>query len=104
MVPDTGISLQNRCAGFSLEPKSQNMAAPRKRPFQTIIPGFLMKENAPLMSFGVMGGPIQAQGHLQMVLRMQLRGQDPQMAADAPRWRANDGLGVSCEQTFPMIG
>ena len=101
VVPGTGISLQNRGAGFSLDPKSQNMAAPRKRPFHTIIPGFLMKENAPLMSFGVMGGPIQAQGHLQMVLRTQLWGQDPQMAADAPRWRVNDGLGVSCEHTFP---
>ena len=101
VVPGTGISLQNRGAGFSLDPKSQNMAAPGKRPFHTIIPGFLMKGDAPLMSFGVMGGPIQAQGHLQMVLRTQLWGQDPQMAADAPRWRVNDGLGVSCEQTLP---
>jgi gamma-glutamyltranspeptidase/glutathione hydrolase len=53
------------------------------------------------MSFGVMGGPMQAQGHVQMVLRTQLFGQDPQMAADAPRWRVTEGLGVACETTLP---
>ena len=100
VVPGTGISLQNRGAGFSLDPASPNRVAPGKRPFHTIIPGFLMKGDAPLMSFGVMGGPMQAQGHVQMVLRTQVWGQDPQMAADAPRWRVTDGLGVACETTM----
>jgi gamma-glutamyltranspeptidase/glutathione hydrolase len=101
VVPSTGVSLQNRGAGFSLDPAHQNFVGPNKRPFHTIIPGFVMKGNEPLMSFGVMGGPMQAQGHVQMVLRTQLFGQDPQMAADAPRWRVTEGLGVACETTLP---
>lgn len=100
-VPGTGIHLQNRGAGFSLDPSSQNVVAPGKRPFHTIIPAFLMKGDAPLMSFGVMGGPMQAQGHLQMTLRTQLWSQDVQMAVDAPRWRVTGGLGLACESTFP---
>lgn len=100
-VPDTGIHLQNRGWGFSLDPESANVVGPRKRPFHTIIPGFLMGKTNPIMSFGVMGGPMQAQGHVQMVLRTQLWGQDPQMAADAPRWRVTRGLGVACETTLP---
>jgi gamma-glutamyltranspeptidase/glutathione hydrolase len=99
VVPGTGVSLQNRGAGFSLDPRHQNCVAPNKRPFHTIIPGFLMGPDAPLMSFGVMGGPMQAQGHVQMVLRTQLFGQDPQMAVDAPRWRVTEGLEVACETT-----
>ncbi|MGC3938614.1 gamma-glutamyltransferase family protein [Roseobacter sp. EG26] len=101
VVPGTGIALQNRGAGFSLDPSNQNAVGPRKRPFHTIIPGFLMDHEGPVMSFGVMGGPMQAQGHVQMVLRTQLFGQDPQMAVDAPRWRVTDGLGVACETTMP---
>lgn len=101
VVPGTGVSLQNRGAGFSLDPDHQNRAGPGKRPFHTIIPGFLMGSDGPKMSFGVMGGPMQAQGHVQMVLRTQLFGQDPQMAVDAPRWRVTDGLGVACETTLP---
>ncbi|MFK7869330.1 MAG: gamma-glutamyltransferase family protein [Roseobacter sp.] len=101
VVPGTGVSLQNRGAGFSLNPASQNRVGPRKRPFHTIIPGFLMGPEGPLMSFGVMGGPMQAQGHMQMVLRTQLWGQDPQMAVDAPRWRVTEGLGLALETTLP---
>ena len=52
------------------------------------------------MSFGVMGGPMQAQGHVQMVLRTQVWGQDPQMAVDAPRWRVVEGLDIACEDTM----
>lgn len=100
VVPGTGISLQNRGAGFSLDPESPNRVGPGKRPFHTIIPGFLMKEGRPAMSFGVMGGPMQAQGHVQMVLRTDLWGQDPQMAVDAPRWRVTEGLGLACETTM----
>lgn len=101
VVPGTGIALQNRGAGFSLDPAHQNYVGPNKRPFHTIIPGFLMGPEGPKMSFGVMGGPMQAQGHVQMVLRTQLFGQDPQMAVDAPRWRVTDRLGVACETTVP---
>ncbi len=100
-IPGTGIHLQNRGAGFSLDPESQNVVAPGKRPFHTIIPAFLMRGDDPLMSFGVMGGPMQAQGHLQMTLRTQLWGQDVQQAVDAPRWRITGGLGVACETSFP---
>ncbi|MCV6585275.1 MAG: gamma-glutamyltransferase family protein [Marinibacterium sp.] len=100
VVPGTGVALQNRGAGFSLDPSHQNFVGPGKRPFHTIIPGFLMGDDAPIMSFGVMGGPMQAQGHVQMVLRTQLFGQDPQMAVDAPRWRVTQGLGVACETTM----
>lgn len=101
VVPGTGVALQNRAAGFSLDPGHQNFIGGGKRPFHTIIPGFLMRASEPLMSFGVMGGPMQAQGHVQMVLRTQLYGQDPQMAVDAPRWRVTDGLGLACESTMP---
>lgn len=101
VVPGTGVALQNRGAGFSLDPAHQNAVGPSKRPFHTIIPGFLMDGQGPRMSFGVMGGPMQAQGHLQMVLRTQLWGQDVQMAADAPRWRVTEGLGVACETSLP---
>jgi len=99
-VPETGIHMQNRGAGFTLEPGHPNRVAPGKRPFHTIIPGFLMKDGAPLMSFGVMGGPMQAQGHLQMTLRTQLWGQDVQTAADAPRWRVVEGLEVALESAI----
>lgn len=96
-VPGTGIHLQNRGSGFSLAEGHQNRVGPRKRPFQTIIPGFLMRGADPLMSFGVMGGPMQPQGHLQMTLRTQLGGQDVQTAIDAPRWRVTEGVGVAME-------
>ncbi|MEL7098530.1 MAG: gamma-glutamyltransferase family protein [Pseudomonadota bacterium] len=101
VVPGTGVALQNRGAAFSLDPAHVNAVGPRKRPFHTIIPGFAMRGGAPLMSFGVMGGPMQAQGHLQMLLRTQLWGQDPQTACDAPRWRVTNGLGVAVEASVP---
>ncbi|MDA8830979.1 gamma-glutamyltransferase family protein, partial [Planktomarina temperata] len=100
-IPGTGISMQNRGSGFSLDPDSPNLVGPNKRPFHTIIPGFVMGPDGPLMSFGVMGGPMQAQGHVQMVLRTQVWGQDPQMAADAPRWRFVEGFVLACEDTMP---
>lgn len=100
VVPDTGIHLQNRGCGFSLEPGHPNEVAGGKRPFHTIIPGFLMGKNDPIMAFGVMGGMMQAQGHVQMALRTQVWGQDVQSAADAPRWRVTEGLGVSCEEAM----
>ena len=87
VIPGTGISLQNRAAGFSLSPGHPNRIAGGKRPFHTIIPGFLTRQGRPLMSFGVMGGPMQPQGHAQMVIRVCDYGQNPQSASDAPRWQ-----------------
>ncbi|MDB5619299.1 gamma-glutamyltransferase family protein [Tardiphaga sp.] len=101
VVPETGISLQNRGRGFTLRPGHANCVGPRKRPSHTIIPGFATDAAGQgLMAFGVMGGPIQSQGHVQMVLRVLLHGQNPQAAADAPRWRVNDGLNVAVEPSF----
>jgi len=101
VVPGTGIHLQNRACGFTTEQGHPNQVGGFKRPFHTIIPGFIMNESGPVMAFGVMGGMMQAQGHVQMTLRTQLWGQDVQTAVDAPRWRATEGLGVSVEETMP---
>jgi gamma-glutamyltranspeptidase/glutathione hydrolase len=101
VVPGTGISLQNRGCCFRSEPGHPNSVGPRKRPFQTIIPGFAMRDGQPLMSFGVMGGAMQAQGHVQMAVRVLLHGQNPQAACDAPRWQVlEDGL-VAVEAAMP---
>jgi gamma-glutamyltranspeptidase/glutathione hydrolase len=98
VVPDTGIALHNRGIGFTLEPGHANRVAPRKLPFHTIIPGFATDlDGNPLMAFGVMGGPIQAQAHLQIALRILGYGQNPQAAADAPRWRIDTGRRVGIE-------
>ncbi|KQO61655.1 gamma-glutamyltransferase family protein [Methylobacterium sp. Leaf88] len=101
VVPEWGLSLQNRGYGFVLEPSSPNVVAPGKRPFHTIIPGFLTQGGAPVMSFGVMGGNMQPQGHLQTLVRMIDHGQNPQAACDAPRWRFNAGLEINAEATMP---
>ncbi|MBI3918842.1 MAG: gamma-glutamyltransferase family protein [Betaproteobacteria bacterium] len=98
VVPDTGISLQNRGFGFSLRPDHPNVVAPRKRPFHTIIPAFVTQDGKPVMSYGVMGASMQPQGHAQIMLRMVDYRQNPQAAADAPRWRVDAGAGVRIEQ------
>jgi gamma-glutamyltranspeptidase/glutathione hydrolase len=101
VVPGTGISLQNRGHGFVLDNGHPNQVAPGKRPFQTIIPGFLTDlANKPLMSFGVMGGHMQAQGHVQMVTRICDYGQNPQAASDAPRWIVNPDGTVGLEESL----
>ena len=100
VVPGTGISLQNRGAGFVLDKGHPNEVGPAKRPFHTIIPAFLTSHRQPLMSFGVMGGPMQPQGHAQMVLRICNYGQNPQTASDAPRWRVVGGNEVAVEAGF----
>jgi gamma-glutamyltranspeptidase / glutathione hydrolase len=101
VVPGWGISLQNRGYGFVLDPESPNCVAPGKRPFHTIIPGFLTRDGAPVMSFGVMGGNMQPQGHVQTLVRMLDHGQNPQAACDAPRWRVSDGLDINVESAMP---
>ena len=101
VVPGTGISLQNRGHGFTTEAGHANQVGPRKRPSHTIIPAFAMHaDGTPQMAFGVMGGPMQSQGHLQMALRVLRYGQNPQAAADAPRWRVTGGKGVAVEPSF----
>ena len=92
VVPGYGLSLQNRGHGFTLDPESDNLVGPGKRPFQTIIPAFLTKQGKPVMSFGVMGGDMQPQGHVQTLVRMLDYHQQPQAACDAPRWRWNNGF------------
>jgi gamma-glutamyltranspeptidase/glutathione hydrolase len=101
VVPGYGVSLQNRGHGFSLRAASPNVVAPGKRPFHTIIPAFLTRDGAPQMSFGVMGGNMQPQGHLQTLVRMLDFRQEPQAACDAPRWRFNQGLSINVEATMP---
>ncbi|HWV63906.1 MAG TPA: gamma-glutamyltransferase [Oxalicibacterium sp.] len=101
VVPGTGISLQNRGFGFNTSPTHPNCVAPGKRPFHTIIPGFLTKNGQPQMSFGVMGGNMQPQGHVQALVRMLAYNQQPQAACDAPRWKVNAGMSVDVEDTFP---
>jgi len=100
VVPGTGISLQNRGFGFTTKAGHPNEVGPAKRPFHTIIPGFVMDGAGPVMAFGLMGGPMQAQGHLQMMLRTQVWGQDPQTASDAPRWRTLSGLDLALESSM----
>jgi len=101
VVPGTGISLQNRGADFAVAPGHPNRVGPSKRPYHTIIPGFLSKDGTPVMSFGVMGGPMQPQGHVQLVTRIVDHGQNPQAACDGPRFRWVQGMQVCCETGFP---
>jgi gamma-glutamyltranspeptidase/glutathione hydrolase len=101
VVPGTGIALQNRGAGFSLDPGHPNAAGPAKRPFSTIIPGFLTRDGDPWGPIGVMGGHMQPQGHVQVVRGLVDLGLTPQAALDVPRWHVSEGLGVQCERAWP---
>jgi gamma-glutamyltranspeptidase/glutathione hydrolase len=102
VVPGTGIALQNRGHGFVLDPTHPNRLAPAKRPFHTIIPGFLMRgDGTPDACVGIMGGAMQAQAHVQAVLRLVDVRQDPQTTLDAPRWRVMTGRDVWIEPGLP---
>ena len=102
VVPGTGISLQNRGACFSLAQGHPNQVAGGKRPFHTIIPAFVTRNGKPLMSFGVMGGDMQPQGHTQIMIRLADYGQNPQAACDAPRWKVMRDFSVAFEAAVPQ--
>jgi gamma-glutamyltranspeptidase/glutathione hydrolase len=107
VVPGTGFALHDRGLGFTLEPGLPNTVAPGKRPFHTLIPGFVTRPGAssspdgtgdePYMSFGLMGGSMQAQGHAQFLINHIVFGMDVQQAMDAGRFRHNNGVAVVVE-------
>ncbi|GHV51402.1 gamma-glutamyltransferase [Synergistales bacterium] len=100
VVPETGIALNNRAKCFSLDPSHPNALAPRKRPYNTIIPAFLSQGGEPIGPFGVMGAYMQPQGHVQVIMNCLLFGMNPQDALDAPRWQWTGGMKVSVEPSF----
>ncbi|MCC5896260.1 MAG: gamma-glutamyltransferase [Alkalibacterium sp.] len=102
VIPEYGISMNNRAVGFTLEENHVNCLAPGKRPFNTIIPGFITKDNKPVGPFGVMGGHMQPQGHLQVIQSMLDFNLNPQDALDAPRWQWIKGKKVLVEPTMPL--
>ncbi|MFC0270989.1 gamma-glutamyltransferase family protein [Metabacillus herbersteinensis] len=101
VVPGTGIALQNRGHDFSLDPNHVNALYGGKKTFHTIIPGFLTKNDRAVGPFGVMGGYMQPQGHLQVVMNMVDFHLNPQAALDAPRWQWIEGTQVVVEPSFP---
>jgi gamma-glutamyltranspeptidase/glutathione hydrolase len=101
VVAPGGIALHNRGMSFSLVPGHPNQVAPGKRPFHTIIPAFLSKDNAPVMAFGVMGGNMQPQGHLQMLMHFVDDQLNPQACSDSPRWRIDDLGKLTVESSTP---
>lgn len=101
VVPGTGISLHNRGRNFSLDPDHDNCLEPGKKPYHTIIPGFLSKGNVPVGPFGVMGGFMQPQGHVQVIMNTLDFQLNPQAALNAPRWQWKEGKKVEVEPTFP---
>jgi len=105
-VPGYGFVLNDRGALFSLDPRSPNVIAPHKRPFHTLVPGFVMKDGRPLIAFGLMGGGQQAQGHEQVLVDMLDLGANPQAASDAARFahaQATNTLSLE-SNLFDLVG
>lgn len=101
VVPGTGISLQNRGWSFSLDPKHVNCLEPGKRTYHTIIPGFITQGDQAIGPFGVMGGFMQPQGHVQVISGMLDEHLNPQAVLDAPRWKWTAGRTIEIEPHFP---
>jgi len=101
VVAPGGIAFHNRGMSFNLEDGHPNQVAPGKRPFHTILPAFLTKGNQPTMAFGVMGGNMQPQGHIQVVMRFVDEYLNPQACSDAPRWRIDDLGKLTVEASMP---
>ena len=101
VIPGTGLVLQNRGAGFTLEEGHPNRIGPNKRPLHTIIPAFVTRQGEPWLAFGVMGGSMQPQGHVQVLLNIVEFGMDVQEAIDAPRFRHLSGTTVAVENLVP---
>ncbi|MCH6266551.1 gamma-glutamyltransferase family protein [Neobacillus citreus] len=101
VVPGTGVSLQNRGHDFSLDPSHANALRPGSKTYHTIIPGFLTKGDQPVGPFGVMGGYMQPQGHMQVIMNTIDFGLNPQAALDAPRWQWIEGKKIQVEPHFP---
>ena len=107
VVPGTGFALQNRGVGFSLDAGRANAVAPGRRPFHTIIPAFVTKTTAdgreePWLSYGVMGGAMQPQGHVQVLINLVDFGMDLQQALDAARFNHLAGNRVAIEPVVPL--
>ena len=102
VVPGTGISLHNRGISFSLDKSHENRLEPGKRPYHTIIPGFLTKDGRPIGPFGIMGAFMQPQGHVQLIVNMIDFKLNPQAALDAARWQWREGMTFDLEPSFPQ--
>jgi gamma-glutamyltranspeptidase/glutathione hydrolase len=100
VIPEWGIALNDRASSFSLDEKAANVLVPGKKPYHTIIPGFLMKDGDAVGPFGVMGGYMQPQGHVQVLMNLIDFGLDPQEALDAPRWQWTHGKRVEMESGY----
>ncbi|CDA43031.1 putative gamma-glutamyltransferase [Proteobacteria bacterium CAG:139] len=101
VVPGTGISLNDRAENFKFDENHANALTGGKRPYHTIIPGFLTQDGKPLGPFGIMGGWMQPQAHVQVVMNMIDWHLNPQQALDAPRWQWVGGKKVEVEQETP---
>ncbi|WP_324291704.1 gamma-glutamyltransferase family protein [Cupriavidus sp. D39] len=101
VVPDAGVSLQNRGACFSTDAGSPSFLRPGKRPFHTILPGFAFAGGGEPIAFGATGGTFQPQGHVQMMVRLYDYAQSPQAIVDAPRFKVGPGRQVVLEPGFP---
>ena len=102
VVPETGIALHNRGNNFSVDPNLANVVGPGKRPYHTIIPGFLCKDGDAVGPFGIMGGFMQPQAHMQVIVSTIDFALNPQEALDAPRWQWIGGKTVEVEAHFPQ--